>query len=442
MAAVPADLSINARWILPMTTRGLILEAHSLIVRDGRIAEILPRAEARMKYAPTMTVDRPAHLLMPGLVNAHTNAAMSLFRDIAAGLPLNGRLSEIIRPLERRFVNREFVHDGVLVSIAGMLKTGVTCFGDMYMFPGETARTAALQGMRAVIGMPVSDIPSPWAKGCDECLSRALAVHDEYRDHPFISTAFAPQATLILSDEALTRVLTLANELDAGIFIRMHESTAAVGESLQRHGRRPLERLEDLGLLTPALNAIHMTHLNDEDIARALRTGIAVTLCPESNLKSGSPPPPIAALASAGMRLGVGSDGPATNGDQDLWSEIKLLTLLSRQSGDSAHVVAPWDALAAATRGGASALGCEAQIGTLETGKWADRCCMDLSCPSTQPLYDPLTQLVFSGGREMVTDVWVGGRLLLAESGLTRLDWPGVSARATAWASRLGSGGQ
>lgn len=425
-----------------MTTPGLLLEGHSLIARDGRIIDVLPTVAAKLRYAAATSVDRPGHLLMPGLVNAHTHAAMSLFRGIAEGLPLNAWLNERIWPLERRFVNAEFVRDGALLSIAEMLKSGITCFGDMYFFPGDTARAAQEQGMRAVVGMPVADFASPWASTGAEYLSRALDVHDEYKGHPSISTAFAPHAPYTVSDDLFARIVTLADELEAGIFIHLHESAAEIGESMSRYGMRPIKRLHELGLLTPALNAIHMTHADASDIELARRTGISVSLCPESNLKLGNGMPPVAALAASGLRLSVGSDGAASNNDQDLWAEIKLLALASRPSNDAVPALCPWDALALATSGGASALGLGEEIGSLERGKWADLCCVNLDGPSTQPVYDPLTQLVYSGGRDLVTDVWVAGRQLLAEGALTRLDWPGVRSRAEAWALRLAGGAQ
>jgi 5-methylthioadenosine/S-adenosylhomocysteine deaminase len=440
MPAVPADLCINARWIVPMSTRGQILEDHSLVVLNGRILDLIPTAGASERYAASVVVDRPAHLLMPGFVNAHTHAGMSLFRGYAEGLPLKPWLEERIRPLQNRFVSAEFVRDGTLLSIAEMLESGITCFSDMYYFPDETARAAVEQGIRAVIGMPVAEYASPWARTADEYLSRALAVRDEYKDHPSIATAFAPHAPYTVSDATFTRIATYADELDAGVLIHLHESAGEIADSLARHRVRPIERLHGLGLLTPALNAIHMVHVEAADMELAQRSGISVTLCPESNLKLGNGWPPIAAWLATGVRLGVGSDGAASNNDQDVWSEMKLLALLSRTAADAVPALSPWDALATATRGGAAALGLDAEIGTLESGKWADLCCVDLSGPATQPIYDPVTQLVFSGGRDLVSDVWVAGRQLLDRGNFTRLDWPRIAARASHWATRLSAG--
>lgn len=425
MPAALADLSINARWIAPMTKRDWILEDHSLVVRNGRILAILPRAEAAATYAAGLVIDRPSHLLMPGLVNAHTQAATSLLRGVAARNP----------PLEQRLADPEFVRDGVLLSIAEMLASGTTCFADRSYFPDETARAVASQGMRAVIGLPVSEHRSPWAQTAGEYLTHALDVRDNYRNHPLISTAFAPHPPVAISDATFGRIATLADELDAGIAIQVHASAAEIGESISRHGRRPIVRLRDLGLLTPALNALHMAQVDGADIELAQRGGISASLCPESDLGQGFGLPPAAKLAAAGLRLGLGSGAMASYYHQDLWTEMKLLTAAAADETESGF--SAWDALATATCGGAAALGLDADIGTLEPGKWADLCCADLSAPATQPLYHPITQLVFCGGRDVVTDVWVAGRQLLSDGAFTRLDWPGVAARANAWTSRL-----
>jgi 5-methylthioadenosine/S-adenosylhomocysteine deaminase len=421
-----------------MTARNRLLENHSLVVRDGRVLAILPSAEAADAYAACVVLERPAHLLMPGLVNAHTQAATSLFRGFADGLGLGPSLDAGMRPPERRLVGPEFVRDGVLLCIADMIKSGITCFADGYCFPDETARAAASQGMRAVVGLPVSERPGPWAQSADDYLRRALCVRDEYRDHPLITTVFAPQPPAAISDATFGRIATLADELDAGIMIRLHESAAAIEESTHRYGLRPIERLQRLGLLTPALNAVYMAHLDGADIELAQRGGISVSLCPQSCLKRGQRLPQIGALAAAGIRVGLGSDGSDTHDARDIWLDMKLLTAAG-SAHEATSTCSAWDALAAATRGGAAALGRDTEIGTLEPGKWADLCCVDLGGPALQPLYHPVGQLVVSGGRDCVTDVWVAGRQLLSNGALTRLDWPGVAARANAWAARLTS---
>ena len=439
-----ADLLIEARWILPMTEPGLILHDHTAVIGDGRILEILPQAQAATRYPDATRLQRGTHLLMPGLVNAHTHAAMSLFRGFAEGLPLERWLKEKIWPLERRHVDAAFVRDGAALSIAEMLRGGITCFADQYFFPNETAAIAAEQGIRAVIGLPVADFESPWAATPADYLGKALSVRDEFKGHPRISCAFAPHAPRTVSDTTFEQIRTLADELDAGIMIHLHESAREVEQSLRRHGMRPIERLEKLGMLTPALNAVHMTHVTGADIEMARRSGISVTLCAESNLKLGNGAPPIAAWSSSGATVGLGSDSSACNNDQDLWIEMRLAALLAR-AGDAAGQaspppLSPWQAIAMATRGGAAALGLADQIGTLEAGKWADLCCVDFDHPAMQPVHDPLVQLVYSGARDLVSDVWVAGRQLLGAGSLLRLEWEQVRGRAQEWARRLALG--
>jgi 5-methylthioadenosine/S-adenosylhomocysteine deaminase len=417
MPIAPADLRIETRWIAPMNTRNVVLEDHSLLVRDGRILDILPRAIAAERYSATAVLTRNSHLLMPGMINVQSAAAALLTRGA------NGEAARIE-------ANADFARDGTLAAIAEMLKSGITCFCDRGYFPEETAKAANEQGMRAMIGMPVTDGVTPWAKDAAQSLTRALELRDRHKGDALISTAFAPRAPNSLSDATFSRLATLADELDAGIMVDLHQSTRDIDACIAAHGMRPLARLWNLGLLTPALNAAHMVHLDSADISLTQRTGISVTVCPQSDMKLGNGLPPIAALCAAGVRLGIGSAGAAVLG-HDIWGNMKIVALL----------VDAWEALRAATHGGAAVLGLENEVGTLETGKWADLCCVDLSGPGTQPISDPLAQLVFGGARDIVSDVWVAGRQLLSGGELTRLDWSEVAGRSQAWAARMAARG-
>jgi 5-methylthioadenosine/S-adenosylhomocysteine deaminase len=273
-----------------------------------------------------------------------------------------------------------------------------------------------------VVGLPVAEHPSPWAHGPGEYLTRALQLHDEYKGHPSISTRFAPLGAAALGDDTLGRLGILAAELDAGLLVSLHESRHEVEVSLRRWGKRPLQRFSDLGLLGPTATASHVTCLDSADLDLLRRSGAAITLCLESGLTRGQGVPPIEALCAPPVRVSLGSEGESGGAGQDLWSELKLMALHS--PGTSAvHV------LGAATRGGAAALGLESETGTLEPGKWADVCCVDLSGPATQPPDHPLLKLVFAGGRDLVSDVWVAGRHLLVDGRFTRLDWPALASR-------------
>src|ERR1700730_14072866 len=315
MPAVLADLSIEARWIVPMTTRGRVLENHALVVRDGRILDLLPSGDAAERYAATVVMQRPAHLLMPGMINTHTHAALSLFRGVEAP----------IAPLEQRFVGPEFVREGVLCAIAEMLSSGVTCFADRYYFPDQCARAAAEQGIRAVIGLPVAETISPWAKSSPDYLTEGLRVRDDYSGHPLISIVFAPHPPAKVSNATFARLATLADELDAGIVIDLHASAQEIARSVAAHGVRPIERLWQLGLLTPALNAVHMTHATEADIGLAQRSGLGVSLCSEASLKREHQLPPLASFIASGIRLGLGTGGACR---QDVWAEMRLLALM------------------------------------------------------------------------------------------------------------------
>ena len=417
MPIVPADLCIEVRWIVPNPSRKVVLEDHSLLVRDGRILDILPSAVAAQRYSARAVLQRNSHLLVPGMINAASTAATLLLRGA------NGHAAA------ERPVDPGFARDSTLAAIAEMLLSGITCFCDRSFFPGETANAANEQGMRTMLGMPVTDSPTPWARDAAQCLTHALRLRDAHKGDPLVSTAFAPLAANNLSDATFARLVTLADELDAGIMIDLHQSTQEIAACVAAHGVRPIERLWNLGLLTPALNAAHMVHLNAADLNLLQRTGISITVCPLGALKLGGVLPPIAAIAAAGTRLGIGTAGAAMN--QDIWGDMKIVGLLTNA----------WEALHAATQGGASALGLDGEIGTLETGKWADVCCADLSKPGTQPVGDPVAQWVFGGGRDIVSDVWVAGRQLLSGGELTRLDWPDVCARSTAWAARIAARG-
>lgn len=403
-----------------MTARNEVLEDHSLVIRDGRILEILPSAAARERYSGADVLQRTGHLLMPGLINTHSEAARLLYRATHAGAP----------PVD--MAGPQFARDGAVAAIAEMLKSGVTCFSDSGNFPEETALAASEQGMRAVVGMPVPE--------ASQSLTRSLNLRDQYLGHPLISTAFAPQRPNNLSDQAFSRLATLANELDAGVLMEVQQSAGEISECLARFGMRPLERLGRLGLLTPAFNAVHVVGPTAADIDLAQRSGMSISLCPRANLKSGNGLPSVGVFAKAGIRLSLGSAG-AESMSLELWPEMKLIALMSSTGGADGVALNAWDVLAMATRGGAAVLGLEDETGTLQPGKWADLCCVDLSGPATSPLGDPLAQLILNGGRDMVNDVWVAGRQLLSDGALTRLDWSSAAARTEAWSVRINSGG-
>jgi len=433
----PIDLLITAPWVVPVEPEGRVLERHALAVRDGRIVALLPQAEAQRRYHAQQVIDRPGHVLLPGLVNAHTHAAMNLLRGLADDLPLMTWLREHIWPAEQAHVSAAFVEDGVAAACAEMLSGGITTFNDMYFFPEVAAAVADQAGLRMMAGMILIDHPSAYATTGDDYLRKGLALHDAWRGHPRIGTVFAPHAPYTVGSDLLQRVAVLAAELELGVHIHLHETADEVTQSLRETGLRPLERLDKAGLLGPSLMAVHMTQLTDADISRAAERGLSVIHCPESNLKLASGYCPVQRLLNAGINVALGTDGAASNNDLDLFGEMRTAALIGKCIAGDAAALPAARVLTMATLGGARALGLDAHIGSLVPDKAADVIAVDLSGLDAQPVYHPISHLVYATGRHQVSDVWVAGRRLLADGRLLTLDTDVIRARLADWALRL-----
>ena len=431
------DTLLYARWILPIEPQGVLLENHAIAIDNGRIDAILPAEEAAQRYNADTSRHLDQHILLPGLINLHGHAAMTLMRGLADDLPLMEWLQQHIWPAEQQWVGKEFVHDGSLLACAEMLRGGTTCFNDMYFFPEETVRAVEQAGMRACVGLIMIDFPTPWAQTPDEYLSKGIALHDQLRGNSLITTAFAPHAPYTVSDEPLQRIRTYAEELDIPIHMHVHETAHEVAESQAQNSKRPLQRLDELGLLNPHLLAVHMTQINPDEIPRLAEAGVHVVHCPESNLKLASGFCPVHQLQEAGINLCLGTDGAASNNDLDMFSEMHSAALLAKAVAGDASALPAEAVLRMATLNGARALGLEQEIGSLEVGKSADLIAVDLGALETQPIYHPVSQLVYAAGREQVTDVWVAGRQLLKERELTTIDTHAVLERAAEWQQRL-----
>ncbi|HUT41529.1 MAG TPA: TRZ/ATZ family hydrolase [Gammaproteobacteria bacterium] len=433
------DTLIHGRWIAPVEPDNTLHEHHSLVVHEGRIVDLLPTDQARARYTADNEHERDRHLLIPGLVNAHTHAAMSLLRGLADDLPLHDWLNNHIWPAESRWVNEEFVHDGAQLAIAEMLRCGTTCFNDMYYFPDVTARVAVSCGMRACVGLIVLDFPTVWAGDANEYISKGLAVHDHYRSDPLIRAVFAPHAPYTVSDAPLQHIRVLADELDIGIHMHVHETAEEIDKAVELTGKRPLARLHELGLIAPNMMAVHMTQLSTQEIADFAVAGGHVVHCPESNLKLASGLAPVQTLLAAGVNVALGTDGAASNNDLDMIGEMRTAALLGKMVANDASALPAHAVLRMATLNGARALGLGSETGSLVRGKWADVAAVNLDTLEARPLYDPVSQLVYTCGREQVTDVWVAGQQLLKSRRLTTLDDNDILARTLEWQARIGS---
>lgn len=433
------DTIIEAGWVIPVEPSNVALENHSLVIDHGRIVEIIPTDQLAGNFQATEHQCLPNHALTPGFINAHTHASMSLLRGLADDLPLMSWLQEHIWPAESKFVNEDFVYTGTQLAIAEMLRCGTTCFNDMYFFPDQAARAASSAGIRATVGMILIDFPTAWAQDADEYLEKGMRLHDEYRNHPLINTALAPHAPYTVSDEPLQRAATYAEELDIPIHMHIHETDDEVSGELSKSALRPLARLNKLGLLSPRLMAVHMTQLNDDEIALVAQHGVNVVHCPESNLKLASGFCPLSKLKQAGINLALGTDGAASNNDLDMLSEMRSAAQLAKAVACDAAALPAHEVLEMATLGGARALGIDDQVGSLEVGKAADITAIDLGQLESQPVYHPISQIIYTASRHQVTDVWVAGKQLLKSRQLTTLDSQALISEAQQWRDKIKS---
>jgi 5-methylthioadenosine/S-adenosylhomocysteine deaminase len=430
-----ADTRIDARWVIPVEPAGKILQDHSIIVADGKIERILPTRDATSDAREHHVLDR--HALIPGLINLHTHAAMALMRGLADDLPLMEWLNGHIWPAEAKHVSREFVYEGTRLACAEMLRGGVTCFNDMYFFPEAAIEAAVDSGMRVAAGIIVIEFPSSYASDAQDYLAKGLAARDQFSGEPLVTFCFAPHAPYTVSDKSFEQITMYSQELDLPVHIHVHETIGEITQSVERHGARPLERLNALGLLGPSLVAVHAVHLKEREIALLATNGCHVAHCPSSNLKLASGIAPVAAMLDAGVNVGLGTDSAASNNRLDVLNEMRTAALLAKAQSGSAQAVSAPAALAMATIRSAAALGIDAVTGSLVQGKFADIAAIDISGPALSPCYDPLSHVVYACGRDNVSHVWVGGQLLLNDGRFTGLDEEELGSITTRWQEKL-----
>jgi 5-methylthioadenosine/S-adenosylhomocysteine deaminase len=431
---------LKPEWIITVNPDFEVLEDYAVVIDDNRILSLTAVDEIRDLpcYPQAQVVELPGRALMPGMVNGHTHASMSLLRGIADDMPLIEWLGEHIWPAEAKWVDAEFCVDGFELAAAEMIRSGTTCMNDMYFFADEIARCAERIGMRLVVGLIVLDFPSVWAQNADEYLHKALAVHDEVRGYGLVDTAFAPHAPYTVADEPLRQIAMYSNELDVPVHMHLHETAHEVAEAEQKSGQRPLQRIDQLNLLNSNLIAVHMTELNEFEIERIAEAGVNVAHCPESNLKLASGLCPLARLLEQGINVCIGTDGAASNNDLDMFGEMRSAALLAKGVSGDASACTARQALEMATINGARALGMADRIGSIEAGKCADLIAVDLQHLNTQPVYDPVSQIVYAASSHQVSDVWIDGVEQLRDYEFCQLDSKRIIARARSWAQKIG----
>ena len=432
----PIDTLIFPGWIVPVAPRGEILVDHALAVSQGRISALLPAEEAR-KLAAEEVVELPGQVLMPGLVNMHGHAAMTLLRGYADDYPLMPWLEDHIWPVEGRHVGEEFVRDGTDLAIAEMLLAGTTFFSDMYFFPEVVAESVQSAGIRCQLSIPIIGFTTAWAANADECINKGLTLRDELKQSELVNMAFGPHAHYTLDEPALRKITTLANELDLPVQIHLHETAEEVAETERATGQRSIAALHEIGMIGPRTQCVHMTELNEEEIALLATQGAHVIHCPDSNMKLGSGRCPVHQLVEAGVNVALGTDGAASNNDLSLLGEMRSAALLAKLGERDASRLPAAQVLEMATLGGARALGLQEELGSLEAGKLADMIAVDLNHPRTQPVHNPVSALVYSVDASQVSHSWVGGKPVMRERQLVNLDLDEVMHRAARWPQRI-----
>lgn len=432
-----ADTAIHASWIIPVVPHDVVLQNHCVVIKDDQILAVIASDKLDEHYQVSQNIELPQHVLIPGLINAHGHAAMSLFRGMSDDLPLMEWLQQHIWPAEQRWVDEDFVKDGTEIAIAEMLRGGTTLFSDMYFFPNQAAEAAHQAGMRAQIVFPVFDMPSAWGRDANEYIHKGLEVRDAFKSSRYVEVGFGPHAPYTVGDEALGKIAMYAAELDAPVHIHLHETAHEVNDATAAGGLRPIQRIHKLGLLTPRTQCVHMTELNDEDIELLVMSGAHVIHCPESNLKLASGFCPSQQLLDLGINVAIGTDSASSNNDLNMFSEMRTAALIGKVVSGNAAAISAETVLRMATINAATAMGLQDNLGSLEPGKQADIVAVDLSDIECQPLYCPHSQLVYTESGHRVQHVWIAGKQVLKNRQTCTLNQAELIEKAQYWQQKL-----
>lgn len=439
MTKTPIDTLIIPKWIAPIRPQNIVLEDSALAISDGKIIDLLPVSDAEARYAAATVIRRPGHLLMPGLINSHTHSAMSLLRGFADDLPLMTWLNEFVWPAEQRYMGEDFVRDGTELAMLEMIRSGTTCFNEHYYYPEVIANAAEKVGMRASIAMLVMDIDTKYGKDEQAYFDKGIEFYQAFKNSPLINVVLGPSHPFTASDKILIKISEFAGKHNLPIHMHMHETVAEIEQSIEQHGKRPLNRMYDLGLLEHHFEHVHMTqvNLNDMDILR--ETNGHIIHCPASNMKLNSGSCPVQSLIHAGINIALGTDGAASNNSLDMFADMRLAAMLGKVKSDDPSAVTAETCIEMATINAANCLGLGDQIGSLEAGKQADVITLDLSQANSQPVYHPLSHVVYALNSRQVSDVFVSGKQLLNNGMHMQLDEKTILSKVADWQQRIGS---
>jgi 5-methylthioadenosine/S-adenosylhomocysteine deaminase len=429
------DLLVRGGTVVTMDARGRVLPEGAVAIRGDRIVAILESGAPLP--AARETLDATGHVVIPGLVNAHGHAAMTLLRGIADDLKLLEWLEGHIFPAESKNVSPEFVYWGTLLGCIEMARSGTTTYADMYMFEEEAARATERAGIRGVLGQSVIGFPVPDYRTPDDALAGAKAFLERYRDHPLVIPSVAPHALYTTPLEVVERARDLAREHGVPLQIHAVEPPEENAQVMQKLGKRTIDALADAGVLGPGTILHHAIWLSEEDIRTVARFGASTSHNPESNMKTASGVSPVPDLLAAGVAVGLGTDGPASNNNLDMFEEMDTAAKLHKLVREDATAMPARTVFHMATLGGAKALGIDDRVGSLEAGKFADLVLVDARAPELTPMYDVYSHLVYAAKGANVATVVVNGRIVVRDRRMETVDEGEVLAKARELKGRI-----
>ena len=430
------DTIILARWLLPIAPENIVLEHQAIAIQGKKIVNILPAQSYLEHYQAKQVINCNEHAVLPGFVNAHTHTPMNLFRGLADDLELMDWLNHYIWPAEQAIIQADSVRDGCRFAIAEMIRSGTTCFNDSYFYHEILAQTANAEGIRAMLGLGIIDVPTQYAQNENDYLEKAQLTLEKSKPSDLINWSIAPHAPYTVSDTAFKKIAALADEKKLRIHLHLNETIAEIEMSMERYHKRPIERLYELGMVNSNLMAVHMVYANDDEIALLKAQHANIILCPKSNMKLASGIAPLEKYLAAAINIGLGTDGAASNNNLDMLNELRSMNLLTKVNNKNPTLLSAQQTLEIATLGGAKVLGLEDKIGSLEIGKEADIIAINLNSVFTQPVYHPMSTLVYAANASQVSDVWIAGKRLLADGEFTQLDIKQTMKNVAKWADK------
>lgn len=420
---------IDARWLCPIIPRKTIYENYSVVVNNDKIIDILATSTAQNKYSNLAVIYCPDHILIPGLINMHTHAAMNILKGYADDIAFSDWLYKYMLPTEAKLLNDKFAYDGTILSIAEMLRGGTTFFNDMYFHISQVAQAAIDSKMRAGIGQTVIN---------DDHLQQMKNFIQNY-DHKLITSIISPHSPYAVNNEIFQKINRLAAEYDLNIGIHLHESVDEINDSAKQYQQRPIQRLAELDFLNSKVHAVHMVQLNDDDIATIQQYDMNIVHCPESNLKLSNGVSPVTTLLSKNINVALGTDSAASNNDIDMFGEMRTAALLAKGITKNPKAIPAWQILEMATINGAKSLGLQDKIGSIEINKQADIVAVAMNDISCQPLLNPISQLIYCATRNQVTDSWIAGDRVLAQGKLLTINDDKINNIINYWQQRVES---